>query len=151
MTSAFLAKVVLALIPPLLMIFAVLGSILLGIATVNQAGAIGAIGATLMASYRLAEGRKNAFHPVILMAASLLLLTIVIWSGFNLKILTISTGMDYIGLILALIGVAGLITSIGWALIRSYKIDNTLYQVMLETAKTTSMVFIILPLLTAEA
>lgn len=144
MTSAFLAKVVLALIPPLLMIFAVLGSILLGIATVNQAGAIGAIGATIMASYRLAEGRKNAFHPVILMAASLLLLTIVIWSGFNLKILTISSGMDYFGLVLALIGVAGLVTSIGWALVRSYKIDNTLYQVMLETAKTTSMVFIIL-------
>ncbi|MGB2437290.1 MAG: TRAP transporter large permease subunit, partial [Candidatus Puniceispirillales bacterium] len=116
----------------------------MGIATVNQAGAIGAIGATLMASYRLANDSKYAFYPVILMAASLLLLTILIWAGFNLKILTISTGMDYIGLMLAIIGVAGMLISIGWALLRSYRIDNTLYQVMLETAKTTSMVFIIL-------
>ena len=144
MTRQFLVKVILALIPPLLMIFAVLGSILMGIATVNQAGAIGAIGATLMASYRLANDSKYAFYPVILMAASLLLLTILIWAGFNLKILTISTGMDFIGLMLAIIGVAGMLISIGWALLRSYRIDNTLYQVMLETAKTTSMVFIIL-------
>ncbi|MDA8676233.1 TRAP transporter large permease subunit [Alphaproteobacteria bacterium] len=144
MTRPFLTKVVLSLIPPLLMIFAVLGSILMGIATVNQAGAIGAIGATLMASYRLAEGRKDAFYPVILMATSILLLTIIIMSGFNLKILTISSGMDYIGLALALTAVTGLLVSIGWALVRSYRIDNTLHQVMLETAKTTSMVFIIL-------
>ena len=40
------------IIPPLALIFAVLGSILMGIATVNQAGSIGAIGATIMAGYR---------------------------------------------------------------------------------------------------
>ena len=51
-------KVVLALFPPLLLIFLVLGSIIAGIATVNQAGAIGAIGAMLMAGYKLREGSK---------------------------------------------------------------------------------------------
>ena len=45
----FLLRVLLALVPPLTLIFAVLGSILTGIATVNQAGAIGAIGALIMA------------------------------------------------------------------------------------------------------
>ncbi|GIS91430.1 MAG: hypothetical protein CM1200mP20_14710 [Pseudomonadota bacterium] len=55
----FAKKVCLALIPPLVLIFAVLGSIIAGIATVNQAGAIGAIGATIMAGYRLTEGQKN--------------------------------------------------------------------------------------------
>ena len=46
----FWLKVVIVIIPPLALIFAVLGSILMGIATVNQAGSIGAIGATLMLS-----------------------------------------------------------------------------------------------------
>jgi len=40
----FILRVLLALIPPLTLIFIVLGSIILGVATVNQAGAIGAIG-----------------------------------------------------------------------------------------------------------
>ncbi len=144
LTQQFILKVFLALLPPLLMIFAVLGSILMGVATVNQAGAIGAIGAAMMASYRLVEGKKNAFYPVILMGLSLLLLAILINTGFNLKILTISTTMDYFGLVLALIGVAGLMVSILWALIRCYRVESTLHHVMLETAKTTSMVFIIL-------
>jgi len=144
LTKQFILKVFLALIPPLLMIFAVLGSILMGVATVNQAGAIGAIGAAMMASYRLVEGKKNAFYPVILMGLSLLVLAILINSGFNLKILTITSAMDYFGLVLALIGVAGLMISIVWALIRCYRVESTLHHVMLETAKTTSMVFIIL-------
>ena len=66
---SFLLKVALALVPPLLLIFLVLGSIIAGIATVNQAGAIGAIGAMLMAGYKLREGTKSAFYPAILTIA----------------------------------------------------------------------------------
>ena len=40
----FIKRVLLTLVPPLTLIFIVLGSIILGIATVNQAGAIGAVG-----------------------------------------------------------------------------------------------------------
>ena len=69
--SAFWFKILLIIIPPLALIFAVLGSILLGIATVNQAGSIGAIGATIMAGYRLAKGQKNAFTPIIISFISL--------------------------------------------------------------------------------
>ena len=47
---------VLTIVPPLGLIFLVLGSIITGIATVNQAGAIGASGALIMAGYRLIEG-----------------------------------------------------------------------------------------------
>ena len=54
----FAKEVILALVPPLALIFIVLGSIILGIATVNQAGAIGAIGAIVMASYRLTEKNR---------------------------------------------------------------------------------------------
>ncbi|MGB9737618.1 TRAP transporter large permease [Chloroflexus sp.] len=50
MTGAALAKrVVQVMIPPLLLIVAVLGSIFFGIATATEAGAVGALGATLLA------------------------------------------------------------------------------------------------------
>ena len=59
----FWTKVIMVIIPPLALIFAVLGSILMGIATVNQAGSIGAIGATIMAGYRLHKGKKMNIIP----------------------------------------------------------------------------------------
>lgn len=45
-------EIVTALIPPLLLIFAVLGSILGGIATPTEAASVGAVGATLLATLR---------------------------------------------------------------------------------------------------
>ena len=59
--AVFWRKVVLTLVPPLALIFLVLGSIIAGIATVNQAGAIGAAGALIMGGYRLT--RKAAPRP----------------------------------------------------------------------------------------
>ena len=59
----FLIRVLLALLPPLTLIFLVLGSIITGIATVNQAGAIGAAGALVMAGYRLYEGPPGGVLP----------------------------------------------------------------------------------------
>jgi len=44
-------RVVFALLPPLLLIIAVLGSILAGIATATEASSIGAVGAVLLAAY----------------------------------------------------------------------------------------------------
>ena len=70
----FALRVLLALIPPLTLIFIVLGSIILGVATVNQAGAIGAIGAMIMGSYRLVSGSKRAYYPAILSIGSSYLL-----------------------------------------------------------------------------
>ena len=139
----FMKKVALALFPPLLLIFLVLGSIIAGIAAVNQAGAIGAIGAMLMSGYKLREGSKNAFHPAILTILSLLLIW-VISSNFNLNIKTIKESSDWIGLAIATVGVLGLLTGIAWSGWRAYTTENTLTEVMRETAKTTSLVFIIL-------
>ncbi|RMF01930.1 MAG: TRAP transporter large permease subunit, partial [Alphaproteobacteria bacterium] len=68
--ARFAARVAMALVPPLTLIFVVLGSIIMGIATVNQAGAIGAVGALIMAGYRLYEGKPRAFWPALLAAAS---------------------------------------------------------------------------------
>ena len=140
---AFAFRVLLALVPPLTLILAVLGSIIMGIATVNQAGAIGAIGAMIMAGYRLMEGKKGAFTPAIIAIISITIILTLI-NQFDLNIKNINSQEDTIGIIIAIIAVLSLLISVGWSGWRTIKIDDTLKGVMVETAKTTSMVFIIL-------
>jgi tripartite ATP-independent transporter DctM subunit len=140
---AFFGKLFLALFPPLGLIFLVLGSIIAGVATVNQAGSIGAAGALLMAGYRLKEGEKGAYTPVILGLISLAGILVVL-AFFETNIKSISDTKSAIGVTLGLIATCGLIISIIWSSLRAYRIDNTLQEVMIETAKTTSLVFIIL-------
>jgi tripartite ATP-independent transporter DctM subunit len=139
----FFLKVLLILVPPLALIFVVLGSIIAGIATVNQAGAIGAVGAIIMAGYKLKEGRPRAFVPAILTIVSLAAI-IVLHRTFNLNIRSIATGRDAFGIALAAIAVTGLLLGIGWSGWRALRIEDTMRGVMVETAKTTSLVFIIL-------
>ena len=139
----FMIKVLLALIPPLTLIFIVLGSIIGGIATVNQAGAIGAIGALIMAGYRLTSGQKTCFYPSIIAIASIIFIGVVT-TIYTVNIRSIQTSSDVMGVTLALIGTLGLLIAIFWSAWRVFKIDDTLNGVMLETAKTTSLVFIIL-------
>ncbi|MEM6462489.1 MAG: TRAP transporter large permease subunit [Pseudomonadota bacterium] len=139
----FWIKVALSLFPPLILIFMVLGSIIAGVATVNQAGAIGAGGALIMAGYRLRDGHKDAYYPAILALISLLLLVIVL-SNFDTNIRSVNTAADATGVTLAAIAVIGLIIALAWSGWRAFKIEDTLGGVMIETAKTTSLVFIIL-------
>ncbi|MEC7488559.1 MAG: TRAP transporter large permease subunit [Pseudomonadota bacterium] len=139
----FLGKVALALIPPLTLIFVVLGSIIMGVATVNQAGAIGAIGAAIMAGYRLQEGRTGAFRPALLAIVSIFAI-IVLLGHYDINIKNTRTDSEWTGVALASLAVAGLLLSVFWSLWRIYKINDTLTGVMIETAKTTSLVFIIL-------
>ncbi|MCI4661261.1 MAG: TRAP transporter large permease subunit [Neomegalonema sp.] len=140
--AAFWGQVALTLVPPLALIFIVLGSIIAGVATVNQAGAIGAAGAAVMAGYRLHEG-QGRYIPALLGLASLILVAVVT-ANFDTNIRNVSTTNDQIGLVLALIGVIGLVIAIGWSFLRTLRIEDTLYGVMIETAKTTALVFIIL-------
>jgi len=139
----FILKVLLALVPPLALILIVLGSIILGVATVNQAGAIGAIGAMVMGSYRLMEGKPRAYYPAILCIGSVISIVILL-NSFDLNIKNIQTTHDAVGIALASIAAMILISAIGWATWRAFKIEDTLRGVMMDTAKTTSMVFIIL-------
>ncbi len=139
----FALKVFMALIPPLTLIFAVLGSIILGIATVNQAGSIGAIGAMIMGGYRLTAGQRGAYAPAVLAVVSTAAIMIIL-AVFEINVKNIRGTEDIVGIALAAIAVTGLIIAIAWSAWRAHKIDNTLNGVMIETAKTTSMVFIIL-------
>ena len=139
----FAGRVLLALVPPLTLILAVLGSIIMGIATVNQAGAIGAVGAMIMAGYRLMDGQRGAFYPAILAILSIAAILFLI-GRFDLNVKSIDNGSDALGIALAVVAVTGLLIAVVWSAWRTLKIDDTLRGVMVETAKTTSMVFIIL-------
>ncbi|MBT5263878.1 MAG: TRAP transporter large permease subunit [Rhodospirillaceae bacterium] len=139
----FAVKVLLSLVPPLTLILVVLGSIITGVATVNQAGAIGAIGSTIMAGYRLYEGRSHAFTPAIISFLSLGAL-ILITNSFNVNVKDIKTSEDVFAVTIAAVACTIFVISILWSLLRTYATDNTLHGVMMETAKTSSLVFIIL-------
>ena len=138
----FWTKVLMVIIPPLALIFAVLGSILMGIATVNQAGSIGAIGATIMAGYRLHQGKKDAYYPLLITIAALIPI-FILSNNYNLNIKALETRNLTAILITGFFTITFLI-GIAWSFWRAYKVDNVLKEVVTETCATTSMVFIIL-------
>ena len=139
----FAGRVALALVPPLTLIFVVLGSIIMGIATVNQAGAIGAAGAIIMAGYRLREGHPRAYWPATLAVLSIAaIITITRLHPINIK--NLATEADMVWLLIALSAVAVFLVALIWSGWRTLRIEDTLRGVMIETAKTTSLVFIIL-------
>ncbi|MDA8869957.1 TRAP transporter large permease subunit [Rhizobiaceae bacterium] len=138
---AFWAKLAVVLVPPLALIFLVLGSILTGIATVNQAGAIGAAGALLMSGYRLHEGRKGAFTPALLALGAVIVIALIV-PNFETNIK--AAERNDIAVIAALIASVVLIAGLVWSAIRAYQVQNTLQEVMIETSKATCLVFIIL-------
>ena len=142
-TREFWSKVMFSLVPPLVLIFLVLGSIIMGIATVNQAGAIGAIGATIMAGYKLCENNKGATYPAILAFLSVFSILFLL-NLFDLNIKNLGVTQNHTPVFFAICASCLLVIAIGWSTWRTFKIENTLNEVMSETAKTTSMVFIIL-------
>ena len=140
----FVRTVSMALIPPLGLILVVLGSILLGVATVNQAGAIGAVGAIVMAGYRLHQGQRLlTYLPVTLVLLSLL---VIGWltTHYHINVKNIQSDTEQQVIYLAASAVAVLLAGVIWSGWRVFRTDNILREVMVETAKTTSMVFIIL-------
>ncbi|MBA4781960.1 MAG: TRAP transporter large permease subunit [Rhizobiales bacterium] len=139
----FAGRMVLIMVPPLTLILLVLGSIIGGIATVNQAGAIGAAGALVMAGYRLFPGQRTTYIPVLIALLSIAGLALVL-ANYPVNIKSVNTNADKVGLALAILFMSGLIFSILWSGWRTLKIENTMQDVMLDTAKTTSLVFIIL-------
>ena len=140
----FALNIFLSLVPPLTLIFVVLGSIILGVATVNQAGAIGSIGAMVMAGYRLHTGKKSmAYLPTLIAIVALVCIGFLV-NNYDLNIKNITSDEQRFGIQLAGIAVAFLLLAVAWSAWRVIKIDDTLKHVMIDTAKMTSMVFIIL-------
>ncbi|MBT3437161.1 MAG: TRAP transporter large permease subunit [Oceanospirillaceae bacterium] len=139
----FLAKVLMSLLPPLTLIFVVLGSILMGVATVNQAGAVGAVGAMLMAGYRLHHRDERRYWPAFIAIVAIIILGFIV-ANFDLNIKNMRSDEDRLGVTLGLVAVTALLVALCWSGWRGFKNGTILHEVMGETAKTTSMVFIIL-------
>lgn len=119
MDRRFAGRVALILVPPLALIIMVLGSIITGIATVNQAGAIGAAGALVMAGYRLVPGRRDTFLPLFLALGSLAVI-FVITGLYDINVRRINNVEDQVAVTIAALGVLGLVAALIWSAVRAY-------------------------------
>ncbi|MGE0846897.1 MAG: TRAP transporter large permease subunit [Flavobacteriaceae bacterium] len=134
------SKLLHALFPPVVLIVAVLGSILAGVATPTEAAAVGAVGSILLAGHRLDEN-----HPFPITVAAVSLIGILILTSFmDLRVsrTEIPTG-DMVGIIIAVIFCIGIMFGLLTALWRVWR-TNVLVPVMQSTTQITCMVFIIL-------
>lgn len=137
-TSTF--QIIRALVPPLALIIAVLGSILSGLATPTEAAGVGALGATLLAGFRNAGASANPSAGRLLVAAGALGLLTLIASAMVLDLRTGAAGAVLtLSYILAAIAAAGTL----WALVRLWR-TGVLDDVMTQTARISAMVFVIL-------
>ncbi|SDO76458.1 TRAP transporter, DctM subunit [Lutimaribacter pacificus] len=73
-------EIVVALVPPLLLILAVLGSILGGIATPTEAASVGAIGATILAAFRWRLSFR-VLHQTVISTATITCMVFIILFG----------------------------------------------------------------------
>ena len=132
-----LATVLHALLPPLLLIIAVLGSILGGIATPTEAASVGAIGALLMAATR-----QEGASPRLIYAGGAALLAVAILVHIHpirLQREDLSS-LDWALGVLAILLVAVAVAAIGTALRRAWRAD-LLRPVMTATMTITAMIF----------
>lgn len=145
--KALLWKSFRAMLPPIFLIIAVLGSILSGYATPTRGAALGALGAIFLACYKVEATTRFAkmVRKLVFMAAfALLALVALDLTGIDLRLSTTERdGLGHIGLglgaILAIIGGLG-------ALLASYRLGRTgaLGDVSRSTMHITAMVFVIL-------
>ncbi|MDH3595601.1 MAG: TRAP transporter large permease subunit [Rhodospirillales bacterium] len=134
------SRVVRVLVPPFTLIVAVLGSILLGIATPTESAAVGSVGAILLAAQRI----DSSVRRPVLLAGSAVVGLVLVTSFFDLRMQrdVIPAG-DLIAAIVAggfcLVLVWGLVLSLG----RVYR-SGILTNVMRSTMEISCMVFLIL-------
>ena len=140
-------RILQALIPPIVLIVAVLGSILAGVATPTEAASVGAIGALLLAGLRM--GRDGG-RPIYMAGLSLLVM-LVVANTLDLRVARneIPAG-DMAGIVIAMLCSLGLTWGCVVSLVRVYRvrIEGTdlpvLHEVMRSTMKISAMVFVIL-------
>ncbi|UTW57076.1 TRAP transporter large permease subunit [Kordiimonas sp. SCSIO 12603] len=138
--KAFYGKLLIALLPPLVLIVAVLGSILSGIATPTEAASVGAIGAILLGAARLDTGTRR----FVFVAVAALLSLLFIASQFDLRqSREIVPTSDVIAFWAAIILTAAFFICLARALWKTYK-SNILNEVMLSTVRISTMIYAIL-------
>ena len=132
-----------ALVPPIVLIIAVLGSILAGIATPTEAAAVGAVGSLILAGARLAPegGRFARGGGGPLYAAGLgLIVMMVLANQFDLVVARSGIGVPAIA---AFVCCGLLAYGVGTSLWRVWR-AGVLVPVMRSTMQISAMVFVIL-------
>ncbi len=164
--GALFVRVMHALVPPIVLIVSVLGSILAGIATPTEAAAVGAVGATFLAGLRVpslelpkASTPPNALaaglsllsrlldpnKPTPIYTAALSLVLILALQAFvDLRVLRdeIPTG-DMVAIWIAALGCLGVAWGLAVSILRVAQ-TTILTNVVRSTMQITSMVFVIL-------
>ncbi len=136
----FLARVVHSLIPPIVLIVAVLGSILAGIATPTEAAGVGAIGATLLAGHRLDEERSRPIYAAAIGLVGMLAIT----AFFDLRIQRdVIPPTDLAAIVVSIVLALGVAWGLVVSLVRVYR-ASILQNVMRSTMDISAMVFVIL-------
>ena len=126
-----------ALVAPVVLIVAVLGSILGGVATPTEAAGVGAIGATLLGGHRLRPDRPL---PIYLAALSLVVV-VVLTSAVDMRVARteISPG-EWTAITAAFLGCIGIVWGVLTGLVRVHR-EGTLVEVNRSTVRISAMVF----------
>lgn len=140
-------RVVHALVPPIVLIISVLGSILAGVATPTEAAAVGALGAILLGGLRVDEQHGSPIYA----AGVALIVMLVLANTMDLRISRdVIPYEDTAAIVVALLSSLILTWGIWIALQRIYSATtpefgkSILVEVMRTTMKISSMVFVIL-------
>ena len=130
------ASILSAVMPPLVLIVAVLGSILGGIATPTEAASVGAVGALIMAGARLGVSRR-----LILIGAIAFAVLAIAAGAAPVRLQRTDAGpLDWtLGGIYALLAIAG-IAALGAAILRSAR-KAVLLPALTSTLTVTAMIF----------
>ncbi len=134
-----------SLVAPLALIVAVLGSILAGIASPTESAAMGAVGALMLAGYRVdpKRGRPISFGAFCMAAA------IVIDAAFDLRMQRESlTSAQWHAVLATLLCCIGIVAGIAISILRVHAVrdaegESILSQIMQQTMLVTAMVFAI--------
>lgn len=140
----FIRRIAVAMLPPIILIIAVLGSILSGYATPTRGAALGALGAILLAAYKLNPDRKAVRIAACMAALGFILLVAADISPVDIRLSQDTwTGAEVIVTAIALLGAAFVFAGSALALIRLL-VSKHLADVSRSTTHITSMVFMIL-------
>ncbi len=129
-----------ALVAPVLLIVAVLGSILGGVATPTEAAGVGAVGALMLAGWKRAPHLRWVFVAGLLAAGGVLVLI----AGFDLRL---GRSAPPLTDRLAVVAAMGLVAVMGAALLTAAFVTfraGDLMNVTFRTARITAMIFTVL-------
>jgi TRAP-type mannitol/chloroaromatic compound transport system permease large subunit len=138
--GSFAAQAINALLPPIILIVAVLGSILIGVATPTEAAGVGAIGAILLAC----EKTDGVSRTPVYIGGGCVALVLVMANIFDLRLnMEVTSALNIAAIVVAMIACAG----VAWSVLYSTRVllrTGILIEVMQSTMKISSLVFVIL-------